>query len=73
MGAEKQQRKINVGDGGGWYERITVTVQLRPRCFMFKLFRSRLSRPCQYQVLRGNKSCITTICLCKKVCTKSIL
>ena len=27
-GAEKQQRKVNVGDGGGWYERITVTVKL---------------------------------------------
>ena len=36
---EKQQSKVKVG-GGGWYERIAVTVRLRLSCYqVINLFR----------------------------------
>ena len=39
---KKQQSKVKVG-GGGWYERIAVTVRLRLSCYqVINLF----SRPC---------------------------
>ena len=44
---EKQQSKVNVV--GGWFERIAVTVRLRLSCYqVINLFRSSLSRPCQF-------------------------